>query len=97
MTGMTGRENIAKLIHWKRIMWLVGIMNPCMMLPQLYQLWTTGVSWGISLTTLWILVFLQGAFSAHGFFIRDRPVLWSNGVACFMRTLTCLSVLYFRS
>lgn len=91
------RETIARRIYWSRMVWVAGVLNPCMMLPQLYALYSTGLTSGISLPTLGILIFLQGVFSVHGFFIRDRLVTISNGLACLMTVLTTIMVLYLRS
>ena len=90
------RETVAELINWRKFIWLVGIVNPCFMLPQLYLLWVTRVSEGLSFITLGLLVFVQGSFSVHGFFLRDKPLLWGNGMACFVSILTLLSALYLR-
>ena len=90
------REEFAKRIRWARIIWIAGIINPCIMLPQLYYLWSTGLTAGISLGTIGIIIFLQGAFSIHGFFIRDRVVMWSNGLACLMSIITAVSIYYLR-
>lgn len=98
LTGgaLMNREEFAKRIYWARIIWIAGIINPSMMLPQLYQLWSTGIAQGISLGTLGIIIFIQGAFSVHGFFIRDRLVMISNGLACIMSALTAIVVFFLR-
>jgi len=67
------REKISQSIRWPFIIWLVGIVNPFFMIPQLWKIWTTGQIAGISLTTLLILICVQGGFAVHGFFLRDRP------------------------
>lgn len=90
------REAVAVFIHWGWIMWVVGIANPCFMLPQLYQLWTTEETKGISMTTLIFLVLLQSAFGVHGFFIRDGMVMWSNVAAACVSLSVVLSTVYFR-
>ena len=90
------RERFAELIRWPAIIWFIGLVNPTMMIPQLYSLWTTGLTAGLAMGTIILIAVLQGAFSAHGFFIRDRLVMWSNGLACIMSVITVLSVLYFR-
>lgn len=91
------REQIAKKIHWSKIIWAVSIVNPMMILPQLLQIWQTHQTAGISLGFLEILVVIQYGFSLHGFFTRDRFIMISNGVAASMSLLTLLSTLYFRS
>lgn len=88
------REDIAKKIHWTRIIWVISIVNPFMTVPQFLQLWKTHQTAGLSLTFLSILFFIQGGFSLHGFFTRDRFIMWSNGLAATMTMLTILSALY---
>lgn len=65
--------------------------------PQLWQLWKTGETAGLSFGFLGILIFVQAGFALHGFFIRDRFIMGSNGLAATMTLLTILSAVYFRS
>jgi len=88
------REDIAKRIHWQKIIWLVSIVNPLMTLPQLIQLWATRETAGLSFGFLFILLFVQGGFSSHGFFTRDRFIMTSNGIAAVMTLLTIVSAFY---
>jgi len=90
------REEVAQKIHWTSIIWLVSIVNPLMTAPQLWQIWQTGQTAGLSLVFLFILLFVQGGFSLHGFFTRDRFIMGSNGLAATMTLLTVLSAFYFR-
>lgn len=90
------REEFAKKIHWTKIIWIVSIVNPIMTLPQLIQVWQTHQTAGISIVFLAILLFVQGGFSAHGYFTRDRFIMISNGIAAVMTVLTVASVLYFK-
>lgn len=88
------REEVAKKIHWSKIIWTVSIINPLMTLPQLIQLWETHETAGLSLAFLLILLFVQAGFSTHGFFVRDRFIMISNGIAATMTLITILSALY---
>lgn len=90
------REKLARQIHWHSLVWGAGLLNPLMILPQLYQIWTTKEVAGISLAFLLILAFIQSTFSLHGFFTRDKMIMWSNGVTAFTTVLVILSVFYFR-
>ncbi|MFZ2555382.1 MAG: hypothetical protein WAZ27_02735 [Minisyncoccia bacterium] len=90
------REQLAERIGWSKIIWLVGIANPFFMFPQLVGIWTTGATEGISIITLVMLVILQCGFALHGFFLRDKPLMVSNGAAGLVSLITTLSVLYFR-
>ena len=89
------REELASKVNWHRLVWFAGILNPFMVVPQLYKVWTTGDVAGVSVTFFLILTGLQATFSLHGFFIRDKMVMWSNGCAASSTILTILSVLYF--
>lgn len=96
MEKIKTREDVATRIHWHRIVWWVGFLNPLMILPQLWKIWSTGQTSDISLGFLFVLVFLQGMFSLHGFFIRDRMVNWSNGGAAVSTLVVIFLVLYLR-
>ena len=91
------REKFAKKIRWTQIIWIVSVINPLMTFPQLLQIWQTHQTAGLSLVFLSILFFVQGGFSLHGFFTRDRFIMGSNGLAAAMTMLTILSTLYFRN
>ncbi len=90
------REQIAEKICWERIIWIVGIVNPFFMVPQLLKIWETNVTEGISVFTLVILFFIQTGFSAHGFFLRSSPLMLSNFAAAVVTFITVISTIYFR-
>jgi uncharacterized protein with PQ loop repeat len=90
------REELAQKIYWRKAIWLVGIINPMFMLPQLLQLWTTRVTDGLSVITLILLFLVQAGFSTHGFFLRDKPLLISNGIAATVTFLVLVSTIIFR-
>lgn len=94
--GHMTREEFATMIRWPFIIWLVGIVNPFFMIPQLWIIWATESAGDISVTTLAILIGIQVGFSAHGFFRRDRPLMVSNGIAAAVTFITAISVLYLR-
>lgn len=89
------RETFAASIRWTWIIWLISVINPTMTAPQLWRLWASGETAGLSLGFLGILIFVQAGFSMHGFFTRDRFIMWSNGLAATMTLLTILSAVYF--
>ncbi len=90
------REQFSQEIHWAQIIWIVSIVNPLMTAPQLWQIWQTHQTAGLSIVFLTILFFVQGGFSLHGYFTHDRFIMGSNGLAAGMTLLTILSTLYFR-
>lgn len=92
------REQFAELIQWNKIIWFFGIfVNPLMIMPQLWEIVSTGRTEGVSLAFLGILMIVQWVFSAQGFFIRDKPIFVSNGLAGLATLLTALATIYFRA
>lgn len=90
------REQIAERIRWSFIIWAISVINPLMTAPQLWAVWTTRETAGLSMGFLSILLFVQTGFSVHGFFTRDRFIMGSNSLAAAMTLLTMLSALYLR-
>jgi uncharacterized protein with PQ loop repeat len=90
------REEVAQAIQWPTIIWCIGILNPLFLLPQLWTVWASESTEGISLVSFVIMFAIQTGFSSHGFFMRDRPLMLSNGGAAFVTFVTVASVLYFR-
>lgn len=86
------REEVANKIYWPRIIWFIGIVNPFIMAPQLYKMWTTMETAALSLGMLTIILLVQTGFALHGFFIRDKFVMWSNVAAALMSFFTLISV-----
>jgi uncharacterized protein with PQ loop repeat len=90
------REQVAERIRWSFIIWVISVINPLMTTPQLWTVWATRETVGLSLGFLSILLFVQAGFSLHGFFTRDRFIMGSNGLAATMTLITMLSALYLR-
>ena len=91
------REEIAKRIHWKYVIGLMGIVNVFAVFPQIIKVLETHQTKDLSLLWLMTILTIQGSFSADGFFTRNRTLFLSNACAGFFNaTLICLSV-YFRS
>ncbi len=88
------REELSVLVRWPKIIWFVGVVNPFIMAPQIYKIWSTREVAGISLAMLGIITFVQAGFAVHGFFIRDKFVMVSNLAAAFMSIIAMASVLF---
>ena len=69
------REEFAEKVRWSWVIWIVGIINPGFMLPQLFKIWEQGNASSISLTSLGILLFIQTGFGLHGFLRRDTLLM----------------------
>jgi len=75
------REEIAKKIHWSKIIWTFGIINVTAMLPQLWSIVTTRNVEGLALSMFGIYFAVQIAFSLQGFFTRDKVLMWCLGLS----------------
>lgn len=90
------REMVAEYIYWAQIVWIAGLLNPLMIVPQLWKVLKTHRTEGISLGFFSILMGLQAAFAIHGFFIRDNLVMISNALAALSTLATTLATMYYR-
>ncbi len=90
------REEFAHTIRWPSIFKVVGVVNPLLMIPQIIVLLQTQKTDGISLETYSIIIFLQFGFALHGFFHRDKILMWSNVFAGSMTVFATILVLVFR-
>ena len=90
------RDDVAKSIHWSKIIWFVGLLSPTFMLPQAYKIWDTKNVSGISLNSLWLLLFIQIGFTAHGYFQRDRLLQVSSSLGAMVNIFVIISVSYLR-
>ena len=90
------RDDVAKSIHWNKIIWFVGLLSPTFMLPQAYTIWETRNVSGISLDSLLILLFIQIGFTGHGYFQRDRLLLVSSSLGAVVNIFVIASVSYLR-
>ncbi len=96
MQSKRTREDVAKALHWHTLVYGISFLNPFMIAPQIYETWSTGKTDGVSLPFFAVLIFLQSMFSMHGFFIRDKTVMVSNGLAAASSVLAAALVVYFR-
>ena len=90
------REEFAKKIRWPAVISVVGIANPCFMIPQLVVILLSGQTEGLSLLTLIILFLVQMGFAAHGFFLRDPTLMLSNSAASLVTLSTTVSTVIYR-
>jgi uncharacterized protein with PQ loop repeat len=91
------RAEFAAKIHWEKIIFIFGILNALAVTPQLWQLWETRITEGLSVEMLFIYLSVQLAFTLHGYFIRDRALLYCIGLSAIINTATIASALYLRS
>ena len=96
MEAVMSRDDVAKRIHWNKIIWFVGLLSPTFMLPQAYKIWDTKNVSGISLNSLWLLLFIQIGFTLHGYFQRDRLLQVSSSLGAMVNIFVIVSVSYLR-
>ena len=69
------RDEVAKFIHWPVIIWSMGIVNVCAMLPQLFKLMQTQETEGLAIQMFVIYAAVQAAFAVEGYFKRSTVLL----------------------
>lgn len=86
------RDDIRKVVRWDKIVTIISIINPLVAIPQIVKLWQTGDAAGVSTLFLSLVFLVQAGFSLHGYFLRDRFLFISNGLAALMTVAAIVSV-----
>ena len=89
------REKVAEKLRWKLWTKVAGLLNAFLMAPQLAKIMSTGHSAGVSFGMLWLVAGIQVFFSTHGYFIRDRLVFLSNGIAAVVTVMTIIAAHFY--
>ena len=90
------RDEVAKRVHWPKIIWTAGIVNVTAMLPQLYQLLKTKATEGLSLEMFVIYLGIQICFCLEGYFKRNKMLFWCLGTSAVVSTVIIALVTYYR-
>jgi uncharacterized protein with PQ loop repeat len=90
------REQVAKKIHWQLIIWLFGFVNVVAMLPQLWQLIATRKTEGISISMFAIYMAVQIAFSADGYFKRNKTLFVCLGLSAVLSAANIVTIIILR-
>ena len=91
------REEIAAMLRWDTVMWVVGMVNVTAMLPQLFNIWATRETAGLSLEMFGIYLGIQIVFAGEGFFKRSRALMVTMILSALVTTTLILSVLWIRT
>lgn len=91
------REMIARVIHWQTIIWFFGFANAAALLPQLFVLFQTRETSGLSIWMFVLFLFIQIAFSLEGFFKRNPVLLVCMSLSAFESLIIIGRVVYLRS
>ncbi len=91
------REELARTIRWPRIIWLAGLVNVVAMLPQLVTILRTWDVTNLSLGMFVTYFTIQVLFSLHGFFNRDRMLLWCLGLSAVVSSVIIGLILGIRA
>jgi uncharacterized protein with PQ loop repeat len=90
------RDEVAKKIRWKPIIWLAGLVNVTAMLLQLLKILTTWNVERVSLGMFVIYFCIQAAFSLEGYFKRNEVLMWCLGASALISTIIISLILYIR-
>jgi len=88
------REDLSKKIHWPKIVWFMGIVNVAAMIPQLYTILKTHKTGGLSVEMFAIYLVVQIAFSAEGYFTRNRMLMVCLGLSAIV-SISIISLIFF--
>jgi len=90
------REEVAKRVHWPKIIWTAGIVNVTAMLPQLYALLKSYETKGLSLEMFCIYLGIQIAFCLEGYFKRNTMLFVCLGLSACVSVLIIALITYYR-
>ena len=90
------REEVAKKIRWHWIMSAAGMANVLSMLPQLWQVWTTKETEGLSLEMVGIFLAIQLVFAGEGYFKRSSVLVITMILSALVSVSLIILVLYIR-
>jgi len=90
------REEFSQKIGWPTIIWILGLINVGTMLPQLWQIIATHKTEGISLTFFSLACFMQSAYGLHGYFTKDKMLMWTMFLSAGVTATIIGTVWYLR-
>lgn len=90
------REEFAKKIHWSVIVWVVSLLNPLAMIPQVITVMFSSSTEGLSLMTTALYCLIQVALTIEGFFTRNVMLMFCFGSSTVISVAVILYVLYLR-
>jgi len=90
------REQLAKRVHWPKIIWTAGIVNVTAMLPQLWQLLKTHETKGLSVEMFCIYLGIQICFCLEGYFKRSKMLFWCLGASAVVSSVIIALIVYYR-
>ncbi len=90
------REQIADMIGWEHVFWVVGMINVGAMLPQIVRLIITEKSKDIAPTMIWVYLGTQIGFGLQGYFTRQPAQAWTMGISAAMSVLTLALIYKYR-
>jgi len=84
LRGRRGLEPYPHPHFWKRILdkviYLVGLITPAVLMPQLIEVWTTHDVQGLSLITWLGFTIINLIWLLYGIVHREGPIIISNGL-----------------
>jgi uncharacterized protein with PQ loop repeat len=90
------REDVARKIHWRTIIWIAGLVNVVAMVPQLIQILITHDVRGLSVGMFAIYFCIQTAFALEGYFTRNRMFMVCLGLSAAVNATVITLVLRLR-
>lgn len=94
--GLPPYPNQKRLIRIvDRVVFLVGVVGPFFSLPQVFKIWESGETMGLSIET-WVAYFVFSiVWFIYGIAHREAPIIISNGIYAVINFLIVLGIILF--
>jgi uncharacterized protein with PQ loop repeat len=84
---------------WKgildRVTMIAGILGPIMVIPQIYQIYSTHMAIGVSALSWGSFALLDLPFICYGILHRDRPIVTTYSLFCFANILVAAGAILY--
>ena len=85
---------------WKlfldRVTLVAGILGPIMVIPQIYQIFSTHEAHGVSVLSWFAFAVLDIPFIAYGMLHKDRPIVTTYALFCIANTMVAIGAVLYR-
>lgn len=79
-----------------KLVMVVGILGPCMTLPQVWQIWSTKNVGGLNLSTWVAWEIFTFFWLAYAFAHKDRVLLVNNSIWVFLHLSVIIGIVLYR-
>ena len=82
--------------YFDRLMFIVGTLAPCALLPQVFQVFVEHQVAGLAILSWCLLGGINTLWAMYGFLHRERPILIANSGMALLNFSIVIGILLFR-